>query len=222
MWTRFTPLVHELRKAINQDKAIGNVHRVFCDVGLNLDLQGLPDSSRLKDPALGAGSLLDLGIYSLTWGLILLDDSIGDKAAKPDVFSAQTISQGIEVATSTILHYPETGRQGILTSTMQAKTDPTFARIEGSDGLILIEGIAAPAPSKFTVIPKDSKLKPKEYDFSHTGFGFYYEADAVAHDIRDGKMENDTMPWSETLRVLELMDAIRQRGGALFPQDALN
>ncbi|KAK7425136.1 hypothetical protein QQX98_000050 [Neonectria punicea] len=205
LWTRFLPIVREIRKAVHQDKAIGNVQRVFCDVGLDLDLENLPDSSRLKDPALGAGSLLELGIYGITWGLLLLGDAVGDKAAKPDVFSAQTISQGIDVATSLILHYPETGRQGVLTSTTQAKTDNTFARIEGSDGVILIEGIAL-APGEFTVIPEDAKLKLKEYEFSHVGHGFYFEADAVAHDIRDGKMESDTMPWNETLRVFELTD----------------
>ncbi|CAG8042771.1 unnamed protein product [Penicillium salamii] len=211
LWTRFMPLSRQLQKLIHEERIIGDVHRVFCDFGLYFDLENLPDSSRLKNPALGAGSLLDIGIYSLTWGLILLDDGIGENATEPLVFSAQSISEEIDVATSMILHYPQNGRQGILTSSIQTRTDPIFARIEGSKGSITIEGVAASAPSKFTVIPREDDAERKEYTFSHPGYGFYYEADAVAHDIAAGKTEDSIMPWAETLRVLGLMDGVRAR-----------
>ncbi|CAG8219740.1 unnamed protein product [Penicillium salamii] len=211
LWTRFMPLSRQLQGLIHEEKIIGDVHRVFCDFGLHFDLENLPASSRLKNPALGAGSLLDIGIYSLTWGLILLDDGIGENAAEPLVFSAQSISEEIDVATSMILHYPQNGRQGVLTSSIQTRTDPVFAKIEGSKGSIAIEGVAASAPSKFTVTPREDGTERKEYTFSHPGYGFYYEADAVAQDIAAGKTENSIMPWAETLRVLGLMDGVRAR-----------
>ncbi|CAG8290977.1 unnamed protein product [Penicillium olsonii] len=219
LWTRFMPLCQELQKAVHEDKVIGEVNRVFCDFGLHMDLETLPRSSRLKNVALGGGSLLDIGIYSLTWGLLLLDNGIGETAATPQVFSAQSISQKIDIASSMILHYPQTGRQGILTSSMQIKTDPVFARIEGSKGVITIEGPATSVPKKFTVIPRGEDAEKKEYDFSRPGYGFYWEADAVAHDIAAKKTESSRMPWAETLRVMELMDGVRERGGARFPQD---
>jgi predicted dehydrogenase len=197
---------------IHQEKVIGDVHRVFCDFGLFMDLDSLPATSRLKDPALGAGTLLDIGVYSLTWGLLGLDEHIAGAALKPQVVSAQSISQGIDVATSIVLHYPQNGRQGILTSTMKAKTDPVFARIEGSHGTILIEGIATSTPRRFTVIPNDATAERQVYDAPpRVGKGFFYEADAVASDIAAGRVENAIMPWDETLRVLALMDGIRAR-----------
>ncbi|KAK9860465.1 hypothetical protein MYU51_005409 [Penicillium brevicompactum] len=219
LWTRFTPLCQKLQKVVHEEKLIGEVHRVFCDFGLQFDLESLPSSSRLKNVALGGGSLLDMGIYPITWGLLLLDDQIGEKAATPHVFSAQTISEEIDIATSMLLHYPESGRQGILTSSMKTKSDPIFARIEGSKGVITIEGPGTSMPSKFTLYPRDNDSGRKEYAFSHPGYGFYYEADAVAQDIAADKTQNSVMPWDETLRVLELMDGVRERGGARFPQD---
>lgn len=198
---------------IHREKVIGDVHRVFCDFGLVIDLDSLPATSRLKDPALGAGALLDIGVYSLTWGLLGLDEGIAGTALKPQVFSAQSISQGIDVATSIVLHYPQNGRQGILTSTMKTKSDPVFARIEGSHGTILIEGIATSVPHRFTVIPSDATAERQVYDAPpKVGKGFFYEADAVARDIAAGRVENATMPWGETLRVLALMDGIRAAG----------
>ena len=101
---------------------------------------------------------------------------------------------------------------------MKTKSDPVFARIEGSQGTILIEGVATSVPRRITVIPSDATAERQVYDApSKVGKGFFYEADAVAHDIAAGRVENATMPWDETLRVLALMDGIRARGVA---QDA--
>lgn len=67
IWTRFAPLIQMIRKILHEEKVIGDVQRTFCGFGLDLDITSLPSESRYKDPALGAGSLLDIGIYSLTW-----------------------------------------------------------------------------------------------------------------------------------------------------------
>lgn len=214
------PLVRQLLKMVHEEKVIGEVQRVFCDFGLPVDIQKLPNDSRLKNPALGAGSLLDIGIYSLTWGLMLLDEGIAGMAETPKVFSAQSISHGIDVATSILLLYPQNGRQGILTSTLGSKTDPIFATIEGSYGKIHIEGVAASVPSSYRVIPRDASSEPTVFKAPHKfGRGFFYEADAVAIDIAAGRTQNDIIPWEESLRVMALMDGIRERGGAKFPQD---
>jgi predicted dehydrogenase len=213
MWTRFMPLTEQLLRLVHQEKRIGDVHRVFCDFGMLMDLDSLPATSRLKDPALGAGTLLDIGVYSLTWGLLGLDEGIASAALTPQVFSAQSISEGIDVTTSIVLHYPQNGRQGILTSSMKAKSDPVFARIEGSKGTVFIEGIAPSLPRRFTVVFNDAAAERQIYDAPpKVGKGFFYEADAVANDIVAGRVENATMPWDETLRVLALMDGIRARG----------
>jgi predicted dehydrogenase len=70
MWTRFFPIVKTIQKLVHEDKAIGHVHRVMCDFAMDQGLDSKGPESRLKNLALGASSLLDIGIYSLTWGII--------------------------------------------------------------------------------------------------------------------------------------------------------
>jgi hypothetical protein len=121
MWVRFFPLVTTRQKLLLQDKVIGNVRRIFYDFGLDVPLASLPAPSRLKHPVLGAGSLLDIGIYSITWGILALED----QTVTPSVQPVQTIIDGIDVSSSILLFYASTGKHGILTCTMQHKTDTT-------------------------------------------------------------------------------------------------
>lgn len=213
MWTRFFPLAKKLQQLLHEEKVIGDVKRVFCDFGLKQDIASLPADSRLKDPALGAGTLLDVGIYSLTWGLL----GVGPQTEKPKIVASQELVNGVDAATSMILSFPG-GQQAVLTSTSLHKTPPPFCRIEGAKGAVVVEGGAASIPGFFTVYADEGE--PKRYDFEKPGRGFYYEADAVAVDIAAGRKENGIMPWSETIRVLGILDEVRRQGGAKFPQEA--
>ena len=231
MWTRFHPLVTELRQKLFVEKAIGDVRRTFCDFGLDMPIAKLGNDSRLKSKELGAGSLLDIGVYSLTWSLLTLDEGVGEHAEELSVLGAQSLVDGVDVATSILLKYPKTGRQGVSTCTLEAKGDEVFCRIVGSAGFITVSGPAPSMPRIFTVHPKadistngDAKEgslveKEKQYDFDTEGMGFYYEADAVATDVLAGRKENAIMPHAETLRVMRLVDEVRRQGGARFPQD---
>ncbi|KAI1385481.1 NAD(P)-binding protein [Hypoxylon trugodes] len=218
MWTRFFPLTRTLIKLLHEDKAIGNIHRVFCDFAMDQNIASLGPESRLKNPALGAGSLLDIGIYSLTWGLLGLDESIGEKAQTSEIVAKQTLDAGVDIATSAVLLYSD-GKQAIVSSSSSVKTKPVFCTIQGSQGYVDIEGFTS-APQFFTVYSlKDGSSK--KYKFERPGRGFYWEADAVALDITARRVQNDIMPWAETLRVLGILDEIRRQGGAKFPQDAI-
>ncbi|KAK4494954.1 hypothetical protein PRZ48_014310 [Zasmidium cellare] len=223
MWTRFTPLVKSLWQKIFEEKVIGDVRRTFCDFGLDMDFPSLPPDSRLKSRELGAGSLLDIGVYSLTWGLLTLEGPTDHES--PMVVALQSLVDEVDVTTSVLLQYPSTGRQGILTSMLESRTDAVFARIEGTTGFVTIEGPAASAPTSFTIYPKVSDpisgygAKGETFSFEQPGKGFFYEADAVAVDVAKGKLENDVVPHALTLRVMELMDEIRRQGGATFPQN---
>lgn len=224
MWTRFFPLMRTLQAVLHQEKAIGRVQRVFCDFSLDMNIDSLGPDSRLKNPKLGAGTLLDIGIYSVTWGLLALDASIGSQAQKPSLLASQTLSSDIDVATALILSY-SAGAQAILTSSSSFKTANDFCRIEGTDGYITVHGPGASAPEMFVVHAKASAsnlegvARSKKYEFDKPGRGFYWEADAVAIDIAEGRTENAIMPWAETIRVLQILDETRRQGGAKFPQD---
>ena len=59
----------------------------------------------------------------------------------------------------------------------------------------------------------------KKIKFEVPGFGFYFEADAVATDLSNGRKENDIMPLQESLRLMKLMDDIRTQNRLGYKQD---
>lgn len=221
MWTRFFPAFQQLHRVLHSEKKLGQIHRVFCDFGLHIDIQNLPADNRYKDPALGAGSLLDLGVYSLTWGLMTLDLILKDTSEDLEVSSSQSIVDGVDVTSTIVLHDRKTGGQAICTSTTNVeprRPDRSFARIEGSKGSITVHGNTAASPDTFVFHPKDGGQE-ETYRFEKPGMGFYWEADAVARDLQAGRKQSQVMPWWETVRVMQIMDNVRKRGGARFPVD---
>ncbi|KAK5075077.1 hypothetical protein LTR64_001282 [Lithohypha guttulata] len=227
MWLRFRPLIHRLRKLLFEEKVIGDVYRTFADFAIEIDIESLPQSSRYKDLSLGAGTLLDTGIYSLTWALLTLDPGSPGHSEKPIALGIQSHEDGIEVTTSILLQYPSTGRQGIVTSSSKSNGHPNvFCTIWGTNGLIEVEGPTTSLPLSFTVYPKmegdpnSGSLQRGEgtkHDFAQIGRGFIYEADSTALDVLAGRKENAIMPWSETLHVLDIMDSIRKQGDTCYP-----
>ena len=47
--------------------------------------------------------------------------------------------------------------------------------------------------------------------------GYEYEVEACIRALSEGKLECEEMPHEETLRVMELMDGLREEWGVKFP-----
>ena len=47
--------------------------------------------------------------------------------------------------------------------------------------------------------------------------GYEYEVEACMRALSEGKLECGEMPHEETLRVMELMDGLREEWGVKFP-----
>ena len=56
-------------------------------------------------------------------------------------------------------------------------------------------------------------------NLSPEGKGLYWEADAIAEDLRKGLKESAVIPLAESLRMMKLMDKIRADNGLVYPQD---
>jgi dihydrodiol dehydrogenase / D-xylose 1-dehydrogenase (NADP) len=238
MWVRFVPIFEALREEIIQKQLIGDVRRFFMDFGNLMPLDELPAKSRLKDNALGAGALLDIGIYPLTFASLILGDfKVGEEHPKIEkVTSSLDIVDGMDEANLVVLDYAATsetqpGRKtAICTSTFRYRSAQDFARIEGSSGEITIFGPAGSVPMGFRMKSgpqpgfgeKDTRVeRTYEVEKPAGALGFFWEADTVALDISSGRMENSTMPLAESLRMMKLMDEIRRQGGLVYPQDSV-
>lgn len=235
VWTRFFPLFEALHEEIMVKKSIGEVQRFFIDFGNKMPLDTLPPESRLKDPALGAGALLDIGVYALTYASIILGEwKVGKQHPEiAKVVSSLDIVNGMDEANVVVLDYASgtsaAKKTAICTSTFRYRGAEDFARIEGSKGSITIFGPAASVPGGFRVVEGSRPGSGEADDRSERTFnvekpagtsGFFWEADAVAEDIANSRTENATMPLDETLRMMRLMDGIRREAGLKYPQDS--
>ncbi|KAF1961620.1 hypothetical protein CC80DRAFT_542987 [Byssothecium circinans] len=106
----------------------------------------------------------------------------------------------------TVLRYPEQRAQAICSSSLLYKTPEVFAGIEGSKGSILVARDTESKPGYLIVRPRDGE--EKRLDFEAPGWGFLYEAYAVALDIQAERLQNQTCPLATTQSILERMDKI--------------
>ncbi len=193
MWTRFLPHITEIRRIL-ADGALGDIVTVMADHG-----QWFPPdpTSRLFDPGLGGGALLDLGVYPVSFASMIL--------GRPSRIATMITSAftGVDGQTSMLFGYAG-GAQAVLTCTSAAKS-PTCAAIVGTEGRIEIEGDFY-APSSFSVVPREGPVS--RFAERHDGRGLRHEADEVARCLREGRLESPVMPLDESVAIMETMDTV--------------
>ena len=207
----------EVQRLVHTEKVIGKVSRVFVDFGLNMPISNMAPTARLRDLRLGAGALLDLGVYPLTWVALMLHAHPENRDQDPSLVSSMSIYPGSgDETTTAIFNYPSLHAQGIASFTMLHRTTSEFGRIEGDKGVIILGGVAS-RPSYLVI--KETGKEERKLDFEPEGKGLYWEADAIAEDLRKGVKESAVIPLAESLRMMKLMDKIRADNGLVYPQD---
>lgn len=218
VWTRFLPIVKELKAKIFDEKVIGDVFRLYADFSFDGNIPECPQDSRVRNKYLAAGALLDIGIYPITYARILLDDNVGDKHTSFQCKSVVTVDpvDKVDYNTSILFKY-DNGKHAILTTSNYGDTYGPFARIEGTKGYI---EMFAKNPARLRLYKVHSKSgEVQEFRDDTPYLGFIHEANAVAEDIFSNKLQNSTMPLAETLLVMETMDKVRQDNDFKYPME---
>lgn len=117
VWIRFFPLVIALKKLLHEDCVLGKIHRVHADFGIHFDED---PKHRLFNPELGGGALLDLGIYPLTWIMILLFEDPANERTMPSFHSQvlKTPLTGVDAHTTAAFSFEKTRAMGVLTTSV--------------------------------------------------------------------------------------------------------
>ncbi|MBK7621947.1 MAG: Gfo/Idh/MocA family oxidoreductase [Kineosporiaceae bacterium] len=201
MWTRFLPHAVRIRELI-ADGALGEIRTVVADHGQGF---AADPAHRLYDPALGGGAVLDLGIYPLSWVVMVL----GVPTAVTAV--ADPAMTGVDATTSAVLRYPN-GAHAVITTTLTARTAcRTF--ITGTAGTIDVEPIFY-APTGFTLTRREGSSEHFETPaLAGPGKGLRFEAAEVARCVRAGLTESPVLPLDETIAIMELVDEIHRQIG---------
>ncbi|MFI8227975.1 Gfo/Idh/MocA family protein [Streptomyces sp. NPDC085900] len=205
MWMYCNPLVRRL-KAMVDDGAVGEVRHVQADFGL---AGPFPPTHRLRDPSQGGGSLLDLGVYPVSFAHLLLGEP-------SDVTARAVLSEeGVDLQTGALLSW-ESGALASVHCSIVGGT-ATSASITGSQGRIDIpHGFFF--PDRF-VLHRDGR-DPEEFAADPADGprnSLRHEAAEVMRALRAGETESPLVPLDGTLAVMRTLDAIRERIGVRYP-----
>jgi predicted dehydrogenase len=202
MWTRCNPTIRRLVELVGAG-AIGPVTAVHADFGL---AGPLPAGHRLRDPALGGGALLDLGVYPVTLAHLLL--------GRPDRIEAwaSLTPEGVDQHTGLLFGYP-TGSLAALTCGFVG-AGRNAAVVTGQTGRIELP-TAFWCPTQLTLHRPGAD--PAVLEAPLVGHGYGPEAAEVHRCLRAGLVESPLVPHAATLEVMTMLDGIRARIGVTYP-----
>lgn len=201
MWTRFFPLVKEVKKMVH-DGIIGKVKMVKGDFGFKEE-KGYDDIRFSK--SLAGGAVMDVGIYPISFASMIFGSQPKEIKVMADIGPT-----GVDELTALIFGYDE-DRMALLSCAIMAET-PRSVSIIGEKGYIHIPDVwyaAKKAVLKF--VGEEEKV----INMPMKGNGYNYEIEEVVNCLKAGQLESDIMPLNESLEIQETLDKIRKQMGIL-------
>lgn len=204
MWSRFLPPMVQVREWLARG-VIGEPRMVIADFCFRSDWN---PQSRVLDPHLGGGALLDVGIYPLA-----LASMVFGGAPLKVTGQCHLGETGVDEQSAMLLSY-QGGALAVLSCAVRTQS-PHDARILGTEGSIYIPGFWHCTEATLTKTGK----APQTAAPVRMGNGYNYEAAEVDRCLRAGLKESPVMPLSETLTTLRTMDELRRQWGLVYPQE---
>ena len=194
LWTSFLPNIASIQNSIKSGM-IGEIIHLNADFGFKAHYD---PKSRLFNPALGGGSLLDIGIYPIFMSLLFMG-----KPTKTLSSSRLTVL-GVDASSSVLLSY-QGEKTAALFSTLEAFTD-VKCEIYGTEGKILIP-IRFHEQNWYIISIKGQA--DQVVTATQIGFGYYYEIEHVNECLYQEKKESLIMSFEMSLNLMQIMDDIR-------------
>jgi len=201
MWTRFLPVVAGVRQWLAEGK-IGEPRVVQADFGFRA---GWNPASRLLNPTLAGGALLDVGVYVLAFAAMVLgSDPVAVQA------QAHLGETGVDEQTAIALRYAG-GELAILSCAVRTNM-PQNAAILGTEGMISV-------PDFWHATNATLRVQGQEPVTLTGAMGYHYEAAEVMDCLRAGRQQSAIMPWDESIAIARLMDQVRAQIGLTYPME---
>ncbi|MGD9926516.1 MAG: Gfo/Idh/MocA family protein [Sphaerochaeta sp.] len=201
IWTRYLPMRLVLEQILER-RVIGEPHSLTAN--LCYPIKGV---KRMMDPELAGGALLDLGVYPINFAMMVFGneiESIESSCIKTD--------SGVDESNSITLTF-KGGKMAILHSSMLSTSDRRGA-IFGSRGFI--EFLNINNCEGINVYDRDYNLVETYKPFRNIT-GFEHQVEACRKALEEGEIELKQMPHSEIIKVMEIMDTLRNQWGVHFP-----
>lgn len=199
MWTRFLPTMDAVRARIASGD-LGAVVSITADHSQVLDLS---PGSRLIEPSLGGGALLDLGVYCVSLASAFL-------GPVERVHAAGVVDgQGVDHRGSAILEHTGGGSSSV-TFSMET-LGSNRAVIAGTEGVIELDPAFYASTSFTRRSASDPNAEAETFTPSIEGRGMQFQAAEVERCITAGQHESPLMPLDESIAIMRVMDEIARQ-----------
>ena len=206
IWTRYMPSRQILREIMDSG-VLGDIKMLSASLFYPID-----DVPRLIRPELAGGALLDVGVYPLNFACMMF----GSDPVRIES-SVQLTDAGVDFQESFTLHYAD-GRMAVLSAGMGSRCDRRCL-ISGSRGYVVADNVNNIQKIELFT-QEDGFTSPQVFPVPPQITGYEYEVRACLRALERGELECPEMPHAETLRVLEITDALRAQWGVRYPFEA--
>ncbi len=193
MWIRYMPFKQIVKDILDSD-IIGNPRMITA-----CDSFAMSHIKRIMDKSMAGGALLDIGVYGINFALMFLGDDI-----KKVTSSVNFANTGIDASENITIRYTD-GKLASLSFCIDCDGGHEGI-IHCERGHILIDDINC--PTSYEVFDANRKLI-KHDKFPIKISGYEYEFEESINCINKGKLESDSMPHSESVKVMNLCDQIK-------------
>ncbi len=206
MWTACHPTIRKLRALLAAGEH-GAPRQVHADLGFVVDAD---PADRLLAPALGAGALLDMGIYPLTFAHLVLGEAEQLRAV------AHVSESGIDLDLAIAGLYPR-GATAALTASMTSQSPRTASVATELGRFDLARGFHHPARLLWTsYLTEEGAPTWIEPDEPVIGRGYGNEIAEVHRCLRAGAITSTLVPPEQTISLMRQMDDIRAQVGVTY------
>lgn len=203
LWSRFNPSIRAVHDLVNRQAlgALSYLRADFSFPALDRDPKG-----RLLNPALGGGSLLDIGIYPVFLAYLMLGVPRNIRAM------AHFHPTGVERQIGMLFEYPEA--LAVLYSGLTTHSEMK-AELGCRDGTIRLSPRWHRAES-YTV-DREGEIQRVEHPLK--GMGYCHEIEEVHRCLGEGWLQSPLWSWSDSRALHGLLDRIRKEAGIVLPGD---
>lgn len=202
MWTYLLPTIKKVQKWI-ENKEIGDIKFIKSDFGFKAKFD---PKSRLFNPKLAGGALLDIGIYPVSISTLLLKGKIKEIKAY-----GQIGETGVDNGNSIVLK-TDLDEIAQLSSSFETNLENN-TYIYGTKGKIKIEDFWM---TKKAILTKFDDTEEIFLDKSKP-LGYNNEAQEVTNCILDKKTESDIITFKRSKQNMKILDEIRKQIGVKYP-----
>lgn len=197
MWTRFLPSSQRVKEV---SKTLGKLQHMELAFGYAL-LGNYPVEGRLLNPALAGGSILDIGVYPISFLLFIKEEEIKSIDA-----TANLHETGVDIDCDMNVTFK----------------DGSTAELHSSIGNHLHNGAIftfEKGEIRMTDFSRSIEIfiNGNREEIPFLGEGFVHQINSFMETVERGETENSIMTHEKSRKVMKFMDEVRRQVGVTYP-----